>query len=157
MKRITLATLVIFFLVLFAGCGKDEQVIDNERPSINIDFAGAFPVQCSELTRGEPFVFKARFSDNVELGSFNVNIHDNFDHHSHSTEIEECPLGEKKNAVNPFEFIRSYDIPANSKTYETNLEIAIPSDVDPGDYHFMITVTDINGWSKMVGLSIKIK
>lgn len=144
-------------LIGMASCQKDETPqVDREPPSIDIGFAGAFPVQCSELKRGETAVVKVRLEDNMALGSFSVDIHHNFDHHSHSTEVVECDMGEVKAAVNPFLFIRSYDIPDEPTTYETNVEIAIPDDIDTGDYHFMVSVTDQQGWSAMIGLSVKI-
>lgn len=161
----TAASLLSLFLFvsLFISCKKDEQVTEEETiditpPNINIDFIDAFPTQCSELTRGESFVVKIRLTDSVALGSYSIDIHDNFDHHSHTTEFQECLLDEKKQAVNPFKFTRSYNtIPENSIEYETNVKIEVPEDVDPGDYHFMIQVTDQVGWSSRIGLSIKIK
>jgi hypothetical protein len=110
---------------------------------------------------GESFTFRVLFSDNVELGSFSIDIHHNFDHHSHSTEVTECQLDPKINPDNPFVFIQDYTIPAGSKSYETNLSISLPSGnvgvlFDEGDYHFFISLTDKEGWSAQKGLSIKI-
>jgi hypothetical protein len=42
------------------------------------------------------------------------------------------------------------------KSYEATTQITIPADVDPGDYHFMIRLTDKEGWQTLKGLSIKI-
>ena len=139
-KRRLLQWGMLGVLVLFMGCQKEEdEPIDIEAPLINIAGANAFPVQCSEIQRGEKFTFRAKLSD------------------SHSTEVEECDLAPKKSPVKPFVFIKSYPIAPGLKAYETNVEIEVPEDIDPGDYHFMIMVTDASGWSDIKGLSIKIK
>lgn len=148
---------IVLFAGIVVGCSKDDgPTVDREPPTIDISFTGAFPIQCSEVKRGETFVVKTHLADNVALGSFSIDIHHNFDHHSHSTEVVECELGAVKQAVNPFLFIRSYNIPDGLRDYETDIEITVPDDIDPGDYHFMIQVTDKEGWGNMIGLSIKI-
>ena len=63
--------------------------------------SNSFPENCAILYRGESFSFQATFTDNIELGNYNVEVHNNFDHHSHSTEAEECELEPKKEAVKP--------------------------------------------------------
>lgn len=100
--------------------------------------------------------FKIIVTDNMELGSVSVDIHHNFDQHTHSTEVDDCGLDNKKTPVNPLLLIRSIAIPSGNKTYTVILEVDIPTDVDPGDYHFMIRATDKEGWQTIKGLSIKI-
>ncbi len=130
--------------------------IDDIYPEIDIAFAGSFPQNCDTLQRGQSFTVVAKLSDNKELGSYSVDLHNNFDHHNHTTEIDDCVMGEDQVAVNPFLYIQSYNIPAGSTEFTTNLQIDIPADVDAGDYHFMIRVTDKEGWQTMKGLSLKI-
>jgi hypothetical protein len=148
-----IATIIATFL--FTNCKKDKG-IDKTPPTIDISFADAFPKNCDTLYLNETFVFKLYFSDNKELGSYNIHIHHNFDHHTHSTEITQCVLYPIKTPVNPFVFIQNYSIPENSKSYTATNEISIPSNIDTGDYHFMIRVTDKEGWQTMKGLSVKI-
>ncbi|MCL3779596.1 DUF4625 domain-containing protein [Prolixibacteraceae bacterium JC049] len=148
-------------LFVFSACSSDDSV-DDIKPTIDINFEEAFPKNCATIYFGESFDLKMLFSDNVELGSFSIDIHNNFDHHSHSTEIDECNLGVVKTPVNPFVFINDYAIPQGSKSYETNLSIMIPAtdgndSYDEGDYHFYIRLTDKEGWSTQKGLSIKMK
>jgi len=160
MEKLRIMRMLIAFgaMALALSCSKDGEAVDTEYPVIDGDFAGAFPQQCDTVARGETFVFKARFSDNVALGAFSLDVHDNFDHHSHSTEVEACDMEqENKDPENPFTYIESFDIPGAPKTYEARVEISVPADVDPGDYHFMIKVTDKEGWQTLRGLSIKIK
>jgi hypothetical protein len=144
-------------LAFFAGCSKDEKTVDTEYPVIDISVQDAFPKQCSELNRGETVRFRALLKDNVRLGSFSVDIHHNFDHHSHSTEVNNCTMDPVKAPVNPFLYIRSFPVPEGTSSYSANVDIPVPADIDPGDYHFMILLTDAEGWQTIKGLSIKIK
>ena len=145
-----------FTLMLVISCSSDNSDIDTEYPVIDLTGQDAFPVQCSTITRGQKIIFKAKFSDNAALGSFSLDIHHNFDHHSHSTEVSNCETDAVKKPVNPMLFIKSIDIPGGVKNYEASAEINIPADADPGDYHFMIRLTDKEGWQTLKGLSIKI-
>lgn len=146
-------------LIFFSSCEKDEK-IDTEKPVIDSSIANAFPVSCDTLYFGESFEFNVLFSDNAELGSYSISIHNNFDHHSHSTEVIECSLDPIKDPVNPLLFIEDFTIPVGLAKYETNVSIFIPDSdggmvYDEGDYHFFISLTDHEGWSAQKGLSIK--
>ncbi|MEJ7560014.1 MAG: DUF4625 domain-containing protein [Pedobacter sp.] len=143
-------------LLFTSACKKEEAAIDTEYPVIDISTAAAFPKQCSTVKRGESFTFKAVLSDNTTLGSVSVDIHHNFDHHTHSTEVAACDMASVKTPVKPFLLIQSYPIPSGMASFETNQRIDIPADIDPGDYHFMIRLTDKEGWQTIKGLSIKI-
>ncbi len=159
MKTFRLIFISVSLILFLNSCGKEE--IDNKKPEIDLNIQEAFPVNCDTLYFGETFTFKSLFTDNVELGSYSIDIHHNFDHHSHSTEVTECTLGPKKDPVNPLTFIQDYQIPQGLKNYETNHEINILSgnnisEFDEGDYHFFINLTDKEGWSAQKGLSIKI-
>lgn len=156
MKKATLLGLTVFFSLLFMRCGKDKEEVDSVYPEIDLSVAGAFPQQCNSIKRGQPFTFKARFSDNTELGSYSLDVHHNFDHHSHSTEVEECNLETKKTPVKPFLFIKDYPLTAGLQEHVATVEISVPADADPGDYHFMVRLTDKEGWQTMRGISIKI-
>jgi len=151
-----------FFLLPIAlnACKKTENV-DTEKPTIDLNIPDAFPLNCDTLYFGETCSFKMLFSDNLELGSFSIDIHHNFDHHSHSTEVTECSLDPSKKPANPFTFIDDFPIPEGQKEYATDMQIAIPSGnnnglFDDGDYHFFVSLTDKEGWSAQKGLSIKI-
>ena len=159
MKIFRIAIRLILLLVFLYSCDNGEE-IDKEKPEIDLTFADAFPVNCDTIYFGETFHFKALFTDNVELGSYNIDIHHNFDHHSHSTEVAECSLGPKKEPVNPFTFIQDFSIPDGTKEFETGENVEIPNGnesglYDEGDYHFFISLTDKEGWSAQKGLSIK--
>lgn len=149
--------LVLIMIFLLTACGEEENpAIDLEYPEI-IDTENTFPVQCSIVERGGKIQFKALFRDNVELGGYSLDIHHNFDHHTHSTEVNDCNPNPIKTAVDPMLFIQAYTIPTGLAEYEAEAEIDVPSDIDPGDYHFMIRLTDKEGWQTIQGISIKIE
>lgn len=151
--------IAISFLLVIAAC--DPVEIDDQKPVVDLSMENAFPVSCDTLYLGENFTWKVRFTDNVELGSYSLEIHHNFDHHAHSTEPASCELDPVKETVNPFHTIMDFDIPSGSAEYTVNESIPIPlsdanGEFDPGDYHFFISLTDREGWSVQKGLNIKI-
>ncbi len=167
MKKSTLYILYLFFAAAMVGvsacltaCSSDDDnpttVNDQEKPKI-VDGELPNPIDCQNYKRGETIAFRYTFTDNVELGNFNIEIHNNFDHHTHSTSAGDCPLDEKKSPVNPWVYNQDQAIPAGLKNYEAKVDITIPKDIDPGDYHFMIRVTDKAGWQELKAVSIKIK
>jgi len=154
------AIIFTFFLsfIVIPSCKEDD--IDKEKPGIDLSIQDAFPVNCDTLYFGESFTLRLRFTDNAALGSFSIDIHHNFDHHSHSTEVEECNIDPVKEPVNPYVFIQDYDITAGLSEHVTDITITIPAAdnfglYDEGDYHFYISLTDAEGWSAQKGLSVK--
>jgi hypothetical protein len=150
----------VFLLLGFNACENNKN-IDTQKPVIDITLVDAFPTNCDTLYFGESFDFKVLLTDNIELGSYSISIHNNFDHHSHSTELTECSLDPVKEPIHPFLFIADFEIPSGSIEYATNTSIFIPTSennilFDEGDYHFFISLTDHEGWSTQKGLSIKI-
>lgn len=156
MKKQLMGICLILITIISACKKESHEEIDTEYPMIDMTADNSFPKQCNIIKRGETFVFRATVSDNVELGSVSVDIHHNFDHHTHSTEVESCDLDPVKTPENPFLLIQSYDIPDNLKTYQVEQEVTVPADIDSGDYHFLIRLTDNEGWQTIKGLSIKI-
>ena len=153
--------LLVVLSVLLNACQDDEKPsIDTEKPLIDLTIINAFPTSCDTLYFDEPFTVKALLTDNVELGSFNIDIHNNFDNHTHSTEFEQCTLGAIKDAVNPYVYIQDYTLPVTNE-FTTDVSMTIPSSdgidlYDEGDYHFQIRLTDKEGWSTMKGLNVKL-
>src|SRR5687767_103858 len=146
MKKILQYFFFVMLAITLSNCSKNSESPDTEYPVIDNSISNAFPGQCSEIKRGESFRFKARFSDNKALGSYSLDIHHNFDHHSHSTEVAECQMEPIKVASNPFLLIKTFHIDGNVSQLEADSEIIVPADVDPGDYHFLIRLTDAEGW-----------
>ncbi len=160
MKASNILFIVTLLVVVLYSCKKDDD-IDTEKPDIDLTIPGAFPANCDTMYFGESFNFNALFKDNYELGSFSIDIHNNFDGHSHSTEITQCESDPEKDPVNPYVFIDDYDIPVGLKEYNAVMSISIPAGntdglYDEGDYHFFISLTDKEGWSAQKGLNIKL-
>ncbi len=153
MKKL-LFILIVGLPILFYSCSKTET--DQEYPEIIMNQLGAFPVNCDTLFIGETFSFSALFTDNAALGSYSIEIHNNFDHHTHSTDIDACVFDPDKIPVNPFLTIQEFAIPVDLKQFDAKAEIAIPAGVDSGDYHFMIRLTDMEGWQSIKGISVKL-
>lgn len=146
--------IALLSLSIFSSCNNSD--IDETAPMISLEATDAFPKNCEHLFRGETFVFKGIFTDNLELGSYSLDIHNNFDQHSHSTDVEDCTHEAIKDAVNPYLLLQEYNIPNGLKTFETSDSISIPLNIDTGDYHFTIRLTDQTGWQTHKGISIKI-
>jgi hypothetical protein len=146
----------IFFILFFSGCDKGENENDTVKPVIDMSFVDAFPQPCDTLFLGQEVKFRARFSDNVELGSFNLELHDNFDHHTHGSHSETCPMDPDSEPINPYYLNENFTIPGGLTEYEAEVTISIPNMVDTGDYHFMVKLTDAEGWQSWQSVSIKI-
>lgn len=155
-KRITQTFLLTTMTALVAlSCSKEK--VDMEYPEIFLDQAGAFPQPCAAVFAGAPFTLQFSVSDNVELGSFSLSIHHQFDHHSHTTEAEHCEAAPEKEAVNPWQYTETLTIPGGSKTYLIKKEIVVPASIDTGDYHLLLRLTDKQGWQTVKAVSIKIR
>ncbi len=164
-KNIFFAALLLTIASALAitACSDDDK--DMTYPTI-ADGDSFNPINCQVYHLGDTIPFRAVFGDNQELGNFNIEIHNNFDHHSHSTEAddhegEECEdhdhEGEEHTLVNPWIFNQSYNIPAGLTQYRASVDIAIPKDIDAGDYHFMVRLTDHAGCQQLKAVSIIIE
>ena len=149
----------------FTSCGSDDDdAKDMTYPVISTEGIAANPIDCQVYQRGTVIPFHYIFTDDTELGAYNIEIHTNADHHTHSTSSVECDdedehehehVGEHE-SVKPWVYNQDFTIPAGQRTYTARHDIAIPADIDPGDYHFMIRLTDRAGWQQLRAVSIKI-
>lgn len=152
---------IVFSLMLLctlSACGgsDDEPSKDLTKPTISDMGVTANPIDCQQYHRGEVIPVSYTFADDVELGSYNIEIHNNFDHHTHSTSAVECDKDAEKKPVKPWVFNQDYTIPSGQRTYTSRIDIKIPSDIDTGDYHFMIRLTDRAGWQELKSIAVKI-
>ncbi|MBR1626224.1 MAG: DUF4625 domain-containing protein [Bacteroidales bacterium] len=139
------------------ACGdKDDEKRDMQRPSITDKGIEVSPSNCQSFKRGDSIPFRYVFTDNEELGAYNIEIHNNFTHHTHSTAKEDCDLDTEKHPVNPWVYNHDFAIPQNSTEYTADFNIPVPKDKDVGDYHFMIRLTDKAGWQEIKSVEIKI-
>lgn len=143
--------------MLTTACNKSDDTKDMTYPVISNEGIKAVPSDCQEFLRGGTIHFCYVFSDDTELGSYNIEIHNNFDHHTHGTSSVECDIDDKKDPISPWIYNQDFSIPTGTSSYTAQIEIPVPSDVDAGDYHFMIRLTDKAGWQQLKAMAIKIK
>jgi len=150
----------IYFLsliILSTACSDNDSIDkDEEKPTITINYSNGFPQACEQLVKGETYTFKAQVTDNKALASYSLDIHNNFDHHTHDDQGEQCDLEPTKNAVNPLIFMENYSIDGGLTSYEISISLTIPNDIDTGDYHCSYSVTDETGWQSRTSIDIKI-
>ena len=157
-------------ITLFVSCNKTDR--DETQPVITNMGITANPVNCQVYHPGDTIPFCYQFEDDVELGSFNIEIHSNSDHHSHRTESDnhgheggECAHEhdheehehEHADGQQPWVFNQDYEIPIGLRSYLARVNIPIPKDIAEGDYHFMIRLTDQAGWQQLKAVAIIIE
>lgn len=143
-----------FFALALVSCTETE--IDEEKPTITVNYAGGFPQTCENLSRGQSYTIKAKVADNLELASYSVEMHHNFDHHTHDDQQGACELESVKAAVNPLIFSDNEQIPEGLTAYELKIDLILPDGVDTGDYHLALSVTDVTGWQARTSVDVKI-
>lgn len=155
--KLTIRLLLLPLLFVAISCSSNSSAdVDEEKPTITINYDGGFPQPCIELNRGETYEFKAKVSDNVALASYSLDIHHNFDHHTHDDQGAQCNLAPVKEAVNPMTYMENFSIENGPISYEINIPVTIPDDIDTGDYHTLLSVTDQTGWQSRTSIDIKI-
>ncbi|WP_028911188.1 DUF4625 domain-containing protein [Prevotella sp. MA2016] len=151
---------IIILLCALSACSSSDadDARDMNQPIISEEGIIANPVECQQYHPGDVIPVQYVFTDDVELGQYNIEIHNNFDHHTHSGSAVDCELDMKKEAGDKaWIFNQDFTIPAGQRTYTTHIDIPIPSDAETGDYHFMIRLTDRAGWQQLKAIAIKIK
>jgi len=129
-KSVFLPLLVVF--ATFISCKKESNPTvepgDTSPPTIVV----ATPTQEENFTGGNAIPFKATFSDNISLSEYRIEMHSDFDGHSH----------EKLSTV-PFYF--DTIVSTTGKQHTGEFPIQIPLDVTAGKYHFIVTCIDAAG------------
>ena len=156
MKRKNILSIMLLCALCACSSDDDEPQKDMLQPVISDTGIVADPIDCQVYHRGDVIPFHYLFTDDTELGAYNIEIHNNFDHHTHSTSSVECPVDVKKDPVKPWIFRQDYTIPAGQRSYDARHDIQIPADIDTGDYHFMVRLTDHAGWQQLHAVAIKI-
>ena len=156
MSLITALITVSALSIISCGDSDDDDNKDMQQPVISNKDIIENPIDCQVYHRGETILFHYIMTDNQELGAYNIEIHNNFDHHTHSTTSVDCEMDAKKTPQHPWVYNQNYAIPSGLRSYEAKFDIPIPADIDTGDYHFMIRLTDKAGWQQIHSVAIKI-
>lgn len=144
-------TLLFAVTVLFTSCSDDDTVIDTQKPAITI----VEPHAEDAFAPGTELHFEAVFTDNVELSSYKIEIHDDFDEHTHAT-------NKSSQDLNPWSYEETFTIPAGRTSFEAVQHIDIPAEkngmpISEGVYHVGIFVTDKAGNQQEAFLEIHIE
>lgn len=138
--------LILPVIALFAvSCSSDDNFLDSSAPTIAVEE----PTMHKEYALGDVIHFDALFKDNVELGSYKIDIHSNFDGHQHGGIVS-------YHTHKPWTFQESFSIPSGKTEYHVHQHIDIPNDILPGDYHFGVILIDAAGNESQVYLEIEI-
>ena len=138
-KNILFFVLSAIMCVSFSAC--DEEDADTTKPVITL----YEPEDCDSLRIGESVHFECDFSDDEALGSYLIEIHNNFDGHGHKTRADETV---------PFSIKKSYDLNNLRNTHVHHHDIVISDDATPGAYHLVVYCTDAAGNQSMVARDI---
>ena len=124
--KLYLPIISLLAMSVFAFISCDDSDSDTTKPVIE---------EGQELKIGDEHGvhFEMDLSDDVMLKSYMIEIHSNFDHHSHG-KSRAAATGE---ATVDFSFNRSYDISGKKTAHIHHHDIVIPANATPGDYHLM--------------------
>ena len=127
MKQLTAIPFLASLLVLGA-CSKDDPEKDLEKPVME------FVTEASDSLRGGDWLeFSIQVTDNEALSQMKINVHDNFDGHTHG----------KKGEAQPFTFDSIVQLSGTSQTVE--FRKLLPEDLASGNYDILIHALDQSG------------
>lgn len=130
MNKLVYISAIILFSTLFSACTNDSE--DVSKPVINL----IEPEDGHALKIGAAVHFEMELSDDTELRSYKVDIHNNFDGHNHTKAVSETV---------DFTYSKSWDVSGLKNTLVHHHEIVIPANATPGNYHLMVYCTDKAG------------
>lgn len=131
---------------LFVSCSDSNSDGDTTKPVISL----VEPEEGAALKPGYAIHFEMDLADDVMLGSYKVEIHNNFDGHGH-TKAEQAAGSEGKV---PFAFNRSWDLSGLKNTHIHHHDILIPANAQEGNYHLMVYCTDAAGNESYIARNI---
>ncbi|WP_333698022.1 DUF4625 domain-containing protein [Bacteroides congonensis] len=132
---------------VFVSCDNDDSS-DTTKPLIELHEPKEG--QALEIGNEHGVHLEMDLSDDVMLKSYKIEIHSNFDHHSHGGSSRSA------GATVDFSFNKSYDISGQKTAHIHHHDIVIPADATPGDYHLMVYCTDAAGNESYVARNIKL-
>jgi hypothetical protein len=131
--------LYLFILsVIVASCSSDDNdPVDVTTPQIDMQE----PHNGDSFGAGGSIAFDAIFTDDVELGSYSIDVHDNLDGHQHGR------IAQTMNdpSLERWIFKRNYPFPDGSSMYEAQETVGISENAMAGPYHFIVQAVDKAG------------
>ena len=142
MKNSRSKTGFLIIALIFIGivsCDDADSLVDLTAPVIEV----RNPEYGKLLPAGEFIAFEAGFIDDVELATYNIEIHENFGGHGHGR----IAMVNNDPALIKWSFKESFIIPDGLRLFEEVLEdhILIPNNAIAGPYHFIVQAIDKAG------------
>lgn len=137
---------VMILSVLFVSCSDDDKLGDTTKPVITLNA----PAEGAVLMPGSHIHFDMDLADDVMLGSYKVEIHNNFDGHDHTKAAAEAETGN----TTPFSYNNSWDVSGQKNIHIHHHEIEIPTNATEGNYHLMVYCTDAAGNESYIARNI---
>lgn len=139
-------------LFITSCSGDDDAVVDTQAPAIDI----VEPHNEEEIAPGGEVHFDALFTDNVELASYKIEIHNDFDDHTHSV------LKQEDHQDNPWSYSEVFTIQPGQTSFDAHHVIPVPTElhgepISEGRYHFGVYVTDTAGNESQAFLELHIE
>ena len=128
----------------FTGC--KEEPIDTTKPVIEL----IEPEDNDSLRIGDEngVHFEMKLSDNDLVKSYKIDVHNNFDGHSHTRDLRH---GDDQ--TKPFSFNKEYTVNQRNASIHHH-DIKIPADATPGEYHLLVYCVDRSGNESMVARTV---
>jgi hypothetical protein len=140
-RTIIFSCLTALFFLTLNRCTEDR---DTVKPVIELHEPAEGDVL--QIGNEDGMHFEADFSDNEALASYRIEIHPNFDNHSHSRADE--------GSVD-FTYDRSWKISGRNFPAHQHA-VLIPENATPGDYHLMVYCLDEEGNTSYVTVNIEL-
>ncbi|MCG8310941.1 MAG: DUF4625 domain-containing protein [Cytophagales bacterium] len=134
-----LFSMILLAAIGLVSCNDDDEPLDVTAPTIEVEE----PVMGERFQAGAHAHFEATFKDDIELATYKIDIHENFDGHSHGR----IASGAEDPSLIKWTYSESFIIPEGLTLYEAALEdeIEIPSNTVAGPYHFIVQAIDKAG------------
>lgn len=132
MISITLAASIFLY-----GCDDENQgPIDQTAPTIDV----LNPTTADYFDADGAIPFNAVFTDELELGSYSIDVHHNLEGHTHGR----IAVRNEDPSLLKWTYRKNFIMPEDQKIYNADLvdEIAIPANTVAGPYHFIVQAVD---------------
>lgn len=152
MKTTLKLFLPVIAAALVTSCSSDDNtVVDTQSPTIAV----GEPHNEEEVAPGEELHIEAVFTDNVALASYKIEIHEDFDDHTHA-------INKSEHENNPWSYDEVFQIPAGQSSFEAIHHLDVPTEINgmsisEGAYHVGIYVTDTAGNEEQAFLEVHIE
>lgn len=146
MKHNIVKSIILFTIALiFIQCEEDDTTIDTTAPEINL----LSPADGDTLHLGEELHFECEFIDDVELGSYKIEFHNNFNGHAHKN------IQLSSDISDAWSFSKSWNFDSGLKLSTVHHhEIEVPDSIAAGEYHMGVYCVDAAGIESHVYIEV---